>query len=187
MLVNYQVTKISNVANMLPFLLKGQAFEWWKLQNKNLVDWTSFKKELIQKFPPPLEQANEDLIRQQRKQGVDEPILDYYYAMMHLCDKYDVNMSSKDKANKLIDGLKMTLYEQVIEENIRMILTPAELLTRLQQMEYAQIAIDTRRNQLQYDGSINDMVAPMPFHSSRRQNNNNASSYSKFLFVTTDI
>lgn len=72
-------------------------------------------------------EKNEYLLEQQlnqRQQRCNEPMIKYYYDMIELCRKYDPLMSDKQKVRKLIQGLRLSLYQEVIKHDYS---TPKEL------------------------------------------------------------
>ncbi|CAF4954258.1 unnamed protein product, partial [Rotaria socialis] len=71
-----------------------------------------FRQTFERAFPPPERTQNPHLLAEQinqRKQGSDESVHDYYYALDKLCREYDPQMSAIDKTIKLVGGLREEL------------------------------------------------------------------------------
>jgi len=126
-----------------PAFLKEYAYKWWSEKKEGISNWITFKQLLIEQF----DKRNEYLIEQQldqRKQQLNEPVIKYYYDIMELCKKYDPNMSDKQKVRKLINGLRVSLYQDAIKETYT---TPSEFLAKVQQLENIQKLIELRQTQ----------------------------------------
>ncbi|CAF0806681.1 unnamed protein product [Didymodactylos carnosus] len=136
-----------------PGFLKDNALEWWLKHNRHSHDWNSLTQQLIQQFPPPLDHIDKQLIYQQlysRKQQNDESVTKYYYDVIHLYNQCDNSISDRDKVDKLIHGLKISLYQEAMRQHIgSQCQTPNELSIKLQQMEIIENIIAYRQCETQ--------------------------------------
>ncbi|CAM2726315.1 unnamed protein product [Rotaria socialis] len=89
--------------------LEDAAFDWYRDNQRPYGTWMVFRQTFERAFPPPERTQNPHLLAEQinqRKQGSDESVHDYYYALDKLCREYDPQMSAIDKTIKLVGGLQ---------------------------------------------------------------------------------
>lgn len=78
----------------IPIKLEENAFDWYRNNPGPYPNWMSFRAALEKAFPPPDRTPNRHLLAEQinqRKQGPEESVHDYYYALDKLCRDYDPN------------------------------------------------------------------------------------------------
>ena len=83
-----------------------------------LIDWDIFHKALLQRFPAPPSISNAFEYFQQlsnRRQGIDEPTVDYYTNVLKLCHNYNPQMSDTEQVDHLKKGLRPSLLEKVLD------------------------------------------------------------------------
>ncbi|CAF4129648.1 unnamed protein product [Rotaria magnacalcarata] len=102
----------------------------------------------------PLQQMKDIQQFDQRKQQLNEPVIKYYYDIADLCKKYDPHMSDKQKIRKLANGLKLSLYQEVIKESVWVWV--ATLFNIEQQQQLSKLRYDKGRANPSY--ALNDMV-----------------------------
>jgi hypothetical protein len=115
--------------------LEDDAFNWFRDNQGPYTTWAAFRHAFQRAFPPPERTQNRHLLAEQinqRKQGTDESIHDYYYALDKLCREYDPNMSAIDKTIKLVGGLREELKEKILPLNIQ---TPEQFMTQAKNFE----------------------------------------------------
>ena len=135
-----------------PAFLKDYAYKWWKENKRNDWNWAIFKQSIIEQFG----KTNEYLIARQldqRKQQFNEPVIKYYYDVVELCNKYDPDMSDKQKIYKLTNGLQLSLYQEAVKD---VYTTPTEFLTKVQQIENVHKLIEHRQMQMRAPTGWND-------------------------------
>lgn len=145
----FSVTRLPGVQEQLylqyaPAFLKDIAYKWWKENKQEDWSWQTFKQALICQFG----NKNEHLLARQldqRRQQYNEPVIQYYYDILELCNKYDPDMSDKQKVFKLINGLRWSLYTEAVKD---VYTNPAEFLSKVQQVENVQRIIELRQAQL---------------------------------------
>ena len=151
-----------------PAFLKEYAFKWWMEHKRNITDWSTFTQLLTQQFG----ERNEYLIEQrlnQRKQQFNEPVIKYFYDMLDLCRQYDPEMSNKQKIQKLINGLRLILYQDAIKDTYA---NPSEFLSKVQHLENIQRLIELRQTQSEsptdWHNTENTSTAPRPHQQDRQ-------------------
>jgi hypothetical protein len=95
-----------------------------------ILDWSTFKIELVKAYQPSLHQTL--LKMEQRLQLPHESVMDYYCDKIHLCLQADSNMSSSMIIHYLSKGLKQSLMTHVIRRHP---MTPNDFLTIAQDEE----------------------------------------------------
>lgn len=160
-----------------PAFLKANAYRWWNENKHSMSNWSVFTRMFIEQFG----ERNEYLLEQQlnqRKQLPNEPVLQYYYDMIDLCNKCDPNMSDKQKVRKLILGLRWSLYQEAIKENFS---TPKQLLTRVEQLEniekLVELRIDDLTTKQEYIAELNSPPINQPSNHVRYQDSSSLSSF----------
>ncbi|CAF1351702.1 unnamed protein product [Didymodactylos carnosus] len=133
----------------IPQQLLGEVQDWYLAQptNSSDCDWASFQATFCLRYPQQRHQTNSILILQQlkdRKQHTTEPFLNYYNDIMKLCKEYDAQISDSQCLDHLKIGMKVTLLEKVISNDIKQ---PQELLIQVQQIELNQKIIDLRMSE----------------------------------------
>jgi hypothetical protein len=171
-----------------PAFLKEYAYKWWADNKHRISNWQTFTQLIIEQFG----HKNEYFIEQQldqRKQQADEPVIKYYYDIIDLCKKYDPKMSNKQKIHKLMNGLRLSLYQDAIKETYS---TPSEFLTKVQHFENIQKLIDLRQMQMEVSTVWKDIddtsTQKKNFHrSSKSQSSSNAPSSNRLSQATYNI
>ena len=131
--------------------LEDDAFNWYRDNQGPYLTWAAFRQSFQQAFPPPERTQNRHLLAEQinqRKQGIDESIHDYYYALDKLCREYDPRMSAIDKTIKLVSGLREDLKEKMLPLNIQ---TPEQFMIQAKNFESSEKVMAHYR---QRNGSI---------------------------------
>lgn len=131
--------------------LEDDAFNWYRDNQGPYLTWAAFRQAFQQAFPPPDRTQNRHLLAEQinqRKQGMDESIHDYYYALDKLCREYDPHMSAIDKTIKLVSGLREHLKEKMLPLNIQ---TPEQFMIQAKNFESSEKVMAHYR---QRNGSI---------------------------------
>ena len=139
-----------------PAFLKNYAYEWWKENRRTVTDWGMFRQLITEQFG----KINEYMVGQQldqRRQQYNEPVIKYYYDVLELCEKYDSQMSVKQKVYRLTNGLQFSLYQEAVKESYA---STAEFLTRVQQIETVQKLIEHRQMQTQVPNDRPQLGAP---------------------------
>ncbi|CAF5229628.1 unnamed protein product, partial [Rotaria magnacalcarata] len=98
-------------------------------------------------FPPPERTQNPHLLAEQinqRKQGSDESVHDYYYALDKLCREYDPQMSAIDKTIKLVGGLREELKGKLLPLNVQ---TPEQFMIQAKNYESSEKVMTHHRKQ----------------------------------------
>ncbi len=116
----------------------NSAFDWYRDNQGPYTTWIQFRQVLERAFPPPARTLNRHLLAEQinqRKQGADESVHDYYYALDKLCREYDPQMSAVDKTIKLVGGLHPQLKEKMLSLNVQ---TPEEFMHHAKNFESSQ-------------------------------------------------
>ena len=127
--------------------MEGDAFNWYRDNRGPYATWLTFRQALEQAFPPPERTQNRHLLAEQinqRKQGDDESVHDYYYSLYKLCREYNLGMSPMDKAIKLVSGLREELKEKILPLNVQ---TPEEFMVQAKNFESSQIVMANHRKQ----------------------------------------
>ena len=121
------------------------AFDWFRDNQGPYPSWHAFRQAFERAFPPPQPTQNKHLLAEkisQRKQGIDEPVHDYFYALDQLCRQYDPQMSLLDKTIRLVGGLRDELKEKLLPLNIR---TPEDFLNHAKNYESSQQVMNQQR------------------------------------------
>ena len=144
-----------------PAVLKNDAYQWWT-ENRSLIDnWPSFQQLLLAQF----NSRNEFLFEQQlnhRKQQRNESVIKYYYEMMALCRRCDPDMSDKQKIRKLMQGLRLSLYQEAVKLDYS---SPKHFLETIQRLEHLEKLVELR--QCSADESMINRSTDLPiYHSS---------------------
>lgn len=127
-----------------PAFLKSYAYEWWKENKRPDWTWLTFKQSIFEQFGKTNEYLIDRLL-DQRKQQYNESVIKYYYDVIDLCNKYDSNMSDKQKVHKLTKGLRFSLYQEAIKQTYT---SPTDFLIKVQQIENVQQLIEHRQMQM---------------------------------------
>ena len=125
--------------------LEDSAFDWYRDNQGPYASWFIFRQALERAFPAPERTQNKHLVSEQinqRTQGPNESVHDYYYALDQLCRQYDPNMSPLDKAIKLVGGLRDDLKEKLLPLNIR---TPEDFMTQARNYESSEQVMKQQR------------------------------------------
>ena len=120
---------------------EDSAFDWYRNNRGPYTSWTQFRAAFERAFPPPARTQNRHLLAEQinqRKQGADGSVHDYYYALDKLCRDYDPNMSAIDKAIKLVGGLRPELKEKVLPMNVQ---APEEFMQHAKNFESTELVM----------------------------------------------
>ena len=121
--------------------MEDDAFNWYRDNRGPYGTWLIFRQAFERAFPPPTRTQNRHLLAEQinqRKQGIDESVLDYYYALDKLCREYDPQMSAIDKTIKLVGGLRSELKEKILPLNVQ---TPEEFMNQAKNFESSQMVM----------------------------------------------
>ena len=110
--------------------LIDSAAKWFRYNKSTILDWSTFKLELVKAYQPSLHQTL--LKMEQRLQLPHESVMDYYHDKIHLCSQADPNMSSLMIIHYLTKGLKHSLMTHVIRRHPS---TPADFLDVAQDEE----------------------------------------------------
>jgi hypothetical protein len=97
-----------------PYLI-GAAAKWFRFNEPNIDDWSTFEVALLKAYQPTLEQTLLQL--EQRQQAVGESVMEYYYDQIHLCRQADLNMSSSMIIHYLTKGLNTYLTPHVVRRH----------------------------------------------------------------------
>jgi hypothetical protein len=127
------------------------AFDWYRDNQGPYATWIVFRQTFERAFPPPERTQNRHLLAEhinQRKQGPDELVHDYFYALDKLCREYDPRMSPIDKTIKLVGGLRGELKEKMLPLNVQ---TPEEFMIQAKNFESSEKVMAHHREQ---NGSI---------------------------------
>ena len=132
-----------------PAFLKGYGYKWWIENKAHIQNWSTFKQLIIERFG----EKNEYLLEQQlnhRKQQPNEPTIQYYYDILELCAKCDPDMSDRQRIRKLMNGLRLSLYQEAIKDTYA---TPSEFLTKVQRLEKIEKLMELRQTSMEMSGS----------------------------------
>ncbi|CAM4869106.1 unnamed protein product [Rotaria socialis] len=127
--------------------LEDAAFNWYRDNKGPYATWMAFRQVFQRAFPPPERTQNPHLLAEQinqRKQGSDESVHDYYYALDKLCREYDPQMSAIDKTIKLVGGLRDELKEKILPLNVQ---TPEQFMTQAKNFESSEKVMAHHRRQ----------------------------------------
>ena len=115
--------------NNFGFRMEGTARKWYLSQVRNQPPWETMRRN----FEVTFKQPDHDLVTETklrtRRQGLHESSIDYYFDVMHLCDRVDRNMQEQMKIRYLLCGLRPTLLEKMYPLQIQ---NCAEFLEKLQ-------------------------------------------------------
>ncbi|CAF2857690.1 unnamed protein product, partial [Rotaria sp. Silwood2] len=117
--------------------LVGAAEKWFRYNKSTVVNWPTFKVEIIKAFQRSCHQAF--LKMEQRLQLPHESVMEYYSDKIHLCLQADSNMSLSIIIHHLIKGLTQSLIPHVIRRHPS---TPADFLTIAQGEEQIQFTLN---------------------------------------------
>lgn len=129
--------------------LEDAAFDWYRDNPGPYVTWVAFRQVFERAFPPPERTQNPHLLAEQinqRKQGADESVHDYFYALDKLCRQYDPQMSAIDKTIKLVGGLREELKEKILPLNVQ---TPEQFLSQAKNYESTEKVMAHHRKQVE--------------------------------------
>ena len=124
-----------------PAFLKNDAYQWWTENRSSIENWSSFQQLLLEQF----NNRNEFLFEQQlshRKQQRNESVIKYYYDMMALCRRCDPDMSDKQKIRKLMQGLRLSLYQEAVKLDYS---SPKQFLETVQRLEHLEKLVELRQ------------------------------------------
>ncbi|CAF1523912.1 unnamed protein product, partial [Rotaria sordida] len=162
------------------------AFDWYRDNPGLYTTWLAFREAFQRAFPPPERTQNRHLLSEQinqRKQGPDESVHDYYYSLDKLCREYDPKMPPIDKTIKLVCGLRDELKEKILPLNVQ---TPEEFMTHAKNFESSEKVMAQHRQQnasielpdptYYFESNGYSTVAatqphPQPYYQQYRQNN----------------
>jgi hypothetical protein len=133
--------------NRIGIKLEDAAFDWYRDNQGPYATWMAFRQSFERAFPPPERTQNRHLLAEQinqRRQGVDESIHDYYYAVDKLCREYDPRMSAIDKTIKLVSGLREELKDKILPLNVQ---TPEEFMIQAKNFESSAKVMANHRKQ----------------------------------------
>ena len=125
------------VANF-PLFLEDAAAGWYRTQNPpnqwldtqaaNGIPFAiGLKNAFLNVFKPADYKRYQEQKLMKRAQGLDEPLLSYYFNILELCQNVDPAMPEERKVGHLLNGLKPTLAEKIIPYEVT---TAAEFLDR---------------------------------------------------------
>lgn len=140
----YNVNDVNRLTR-IAIKLEDSAFDWYRDNPGPYLTWVAFRLAFEKAFPPPQRTANRHLLAEQinqRRQGSDESVHDYYYALDKLCREYDSHMSVIDKTIKLVGGLREDLKEKVLPLNLQ---TPEQFLLQANNYESSQKVMENHR------------------------------------------
>jgi hypothetical protein len=118
--------------------LEDAAFDWYRDNQGPYATWIVFRQTFERAFPAPERTQNRHLLAEQinqRKQGSDESVHDYYYALDKLCREYNSQMSAIDKTIKLVGGLREDLKEKLLPLNVQ---TPEQFMIQAKNFESSE-------------------------------------------------
>jgi hypothetical protein len=127
--------------------LEDAAFDWYRDNQGPYATWMIFRQAFERAFPPPERTQNRHLLAEQinqRKQGSNETVHDYYYSLDKLCREYDPQMSAIDKTIKLVGGLREDLKEKLLPLNIQ---TPEQFMIQAKNFESSGKVMAQHRKQ----------------------------------------
>ncbi|CAF3404995.1 unnamed protein product [Rotaria socialis] len=127
--------------------LEDAAFDWYRDNQRPYGTWMVFRQTFERAFPPPERTQNPHLLAEQinqRKQGSDESVHDYYYALDKLCREYDPQMSAIDKTIKLVGGLREELKCKLLPLNVQ---TPEQFMIQAKNYESSEKVMTHHRKQ----------------------------------------
>ena len=140
----YNVNDVNRLAR-IGIKFEDSAFDWYRDNQGPYPSWYAFRQAFERAFPPPEPTKNKHLLAEkisQRKQGIDESVHDYFYALDQLCRQYDPQMSVLDKTIRLVGGLRDELKEKLLPLNIR---TPDDFLAQAKNYESSQQVMNQQR------------------------------------------
>jgi Retrotransposon gag protein len=126
---------------------ENAAFDWYRDNQGPYATWVAFRQLFERAFPPPERTQNRHLLAEQinqRKQGPDESVHDYYYSLDKLCREYNPQMTPIDKAIKLVGGLREELKEKILPLNVQ---TPEEFMIQAKNFESSEKVMAHYRKQ----------------------------------------
>ena len=136
--------------------LEDTAFNWFRAIPQRFTTWILFRQSFEKAFPPPERTPNLHLLAEQinlRKQGTEESVHDYYYALDKLCREYDPQMSALDKTIKLVSGLRDELKEKLLPLNVQ---SPEEFMLKAKNYESSSLVINNHRQRV----DVNELPEP---------------------------
>ncbi|CAF1478973.1 unnamed protein product, partial [Adineta steineri] len=151
----YNINDVNRLSR-IGIKLEDAAFDWYRDNQGPYVTWNGFRQALEYAFPAPARTQNRHLLAEQinqRKQGPDESIHDYYYALDKLCREYDPRMSILDKTIKLVGGLREPLKEKLLPLNIQ---TPEQFMIQAKNYESSEQVMQHHRKQ----NGLNELPEP---------------------------
>ena len=111
-------TDNSELKHLISGFLDGEALNWFQDHKATLHDWPDFRTAFIQRFPSPPSIRNPFEYFQQlsnRRQGLNEPTVEYYTHVLKLCHNYNPRMSDVERVDHLKKGLRPSLLEKVLD------------------------------------------------------------------------
>jgi hypothetical protein len=129
--------------------LENAAFDWYRDNQGPYATWLAFRQAFERAFPPPERTQNRHLLAEQinqRRQGPEESVHDYYYALEKLCREYDPRMSAIDKTIKFVGGLREELKEKILPLNVQ---TPEEFMAQAKNFESSARVMANHHKQIQ--------------------------------------
>ena len=147
-----QIAKCNNWSpklqmSRIPIYLTGPANLWFRsflheLESKDLYVTIDEVFEAMRKeFRPQNHRTVYQSQLSSRKQGLNEPVQQYYYDVLNLCMRVNLEMSDEEKLFHLCQGLKSTLLEKVLPFEPR---TCKELLQKCKSIEEAEVMANNR-------------------------------------------
>jgi hypothetical protein len=168
-------TTNSELKHLISGFLDGEALDWFQEQKKTNHDWPEFRAAFTQRFPSPPSIRNPFEYFQQlsnRRQGINETIVEYYTNVLKLCHHYNPRMSDVERVDHLKKGLRASLLEKVLDRNP---ITPEEFIDAVFKAEsnqrILQVQLDmngnTTKNTHRNQQGIDDVRFPPPAATSR--------------------
>ena len=150
------------LVNLLSGFLDEEALNWFQDYRPKFTHWNEFHAALTQRFPSPPTINNTFESFQQlsnRRQGLDEPTVDYYAHVLKLCHSYNPAMSAKEQVDHLKKGLRPSLLDKVLDRDP---VTPADFIAVVLKVEsnqrilQSQFELETTSNNHQHNNNNSD-------------------------------
>ena len=95
--------------------LQNQPNQWGDMpEAENLAAIRGMKTSCLNILKPADYKIFQEQKLMKRAQGLDEPLLSYYFDLFELCRNFDPAMSEERKVGHLLNGLKPTLAERIV-------------------------------------------------------------------------
>lgn len=157
----------------LPQYLGGNALKWHLAHREQLPSWNEYLTTIKSAFPLLVTTSRDMNLKmlRDRKQHDYESFIDYYSAVLDLCQKHVSNMPDHQVIDWLKAGMKITLYEKLQGEEFA---TPQALLLRAQRVELDNAVLDSRKTE--------SFVSAPSTKISASQRSNNSNSWDSPIF-----